>query len=287
MLASATVMGSTGMTGTDMVKLLRSSGANLNEVDRSSTPLELSVDALASLVEGSAVVYNCLAYTNVDAAEANEIEATEVNGHFVGRLAEACKKTGSRLFHISTDYVFDGKGTAPYNVNDSPNPQTAYGRSKLVGERALIDAAGEFTIFRTSWLYGVTGSNFAKTIANRLAMGEPVSVVADQTGSPTWTEDLVKLLANYGTLAEAPKIVHATSSGSCSWFEFAQQIALSMNLDPNHAVTPTSSASSHQIASRPPYSVLNNSESPLVPIGDWKSRWLEARSEVLLSVKQE
>tara|TARA_B110000503_G_scaffold143436_1_gene244862 strand:- start:5848 stop:6693 length:846 start_codon:yes stop_codon:yes gene_type:complete len=277
---SATVLGSTGMVGTDLLELLKVAGTPVTTVNRSSNPVELSVDSLAHLLESSAVVYNCLAYTDVDAAEGNEIEATEVNGHFVGRLAAACKKTGSHLFHISTDYVFEGQSAAPYSVKDNPNPQTAYGRSKLVGERALIDSAGDFTIFRTAWLYGASGSNFAKTIAKRLELGEPVSVVADQAGSPTWTKDLAQLLASYSGLTHAPEIVHASSSGSCSWFEFAQQIALDMGLDPDQAVVPASSYESNHLVKRPRYSVLDNSEGPLEPIGDWRSRWLASRLSI-------
>lgn len=273
------------MVGTELSGLLVGQGQIVRKVNRSSSPLEIDVDSLARLFDDSSTVFNCLAFTDVESAETREAEALEVNGNFVGRLAAACEKTGSRLFHISTDYVFDGMSSVPYRTEDSPNPMTAYGRSKLAGERELLASSCDFSIFRASWLYGAAGSNFAKTIARKLTAGDTVRVVDDQTGSPTWSKDLSRLLMSYSSLLDLPEIVHATASESCSWFEFAIEVAISLGLDADTLVQPVSSARYKSAAPRPKFSVLDNTEGPIRPIGDWKARWHAAAPEVLASLE--
>ena len=279
-----TIMGSSGMLGAELSRQLIREGQAVRKVSRSESPLARDPDSLARLLDGSSIVFNCLAFTDVELAESREPEALEVNGNFVGRLAAACKKTGARLFHISTDYVFDGMSGVPYRTLDAPNPMTAYGRGKLAGERELLASSCEFSIFRTSWLYGADGSNFAKVVARKLIAGDSVRVVHDQIGSPTWSKDLSHLLMIYSTLNRVPRIVHATASGSCSWFEFAREIAISMGVDPDALVQPVSSSSYRSAASRPKFSVLDNSEGPIQPIRNWQERWRAAAPEVLASL---
>jgi len=175
------------------------------------------------------VIINCAAYTNVDGCETEEDRATRVNGDGPGYLSEAALDIDAVLVHISTDYVFDGVNAAPYSEDDPVNPQSAYGRSKLAGEKAILDSGlRRYFILRTSWLYGPGGKNFVETIIRLACERDELRVVADQVGSPTYTEDLsraiYRLLAG-AQLGEVPfGIYHISDGGSCSWFEFAVEI---------------------------------------------------------------
>jgi len=170
------------------------------------------------------VIINCAGFTDVDGCESREREATLVNGFGPGNLAAAALETGATLVHISTDYVFDGQKGEPYSEDDTPHPMSAYGRSKLKGEREILASGLErFYIVRTSWLFGPGGRNFVKTILRLAREREELRIVADQVGCPTFTEDLaegmVRLLAGgrFGTY-------HFANEGSCSWFDFAVEI---------------------------------------------------------------
>jgi dTDP-4-dehydrorhamnose reductase len=182
------------------------------------------------------VIVNCAAYTNVDGCESNEDVASMVNGRGPGYLAEAAKEIGATLVHISTDYVFDGLKREPYVEEDPTSPVSAYGRSKLQGEIAILASGLErFFILRTSWLYGPGGKNFVETIARLGKEREELRIVADQVGSPTYTEDLAKgifqllnLVKEGGNSSRIPHlasqpfgIYHFANEGSCSWHEFA------------------------------------------------------------------
>ncbi len=177
-------------------------------------------------------VINCAAFTNVDACETEEEIATRVNGHGPGYLAEAARDCGARLVHVSTDYVFDGKKREPYREDDLPQPLSAYGRSKLLGEAAIQESGlDRFFIIRTSWLYGPGGKNFVETIIRLAREREELRIVADQFGTPTYTGDLAQAIFNLLTL-DTPRasgftpygIYHVSNSGSCSWHEFATAI---------------------------------------------------------------
>jgi dTDP-4-dehydrorhamnose reductase len=177
--------------------------------------------------------------------------------------------------HISTDYVFDGNSVAPYTTTDSPNPQGAYGRSKLLGEKLVRSSGSEFTIFRTAWLYGANGRCFPKVIQERVANNESLRVVNDQFGQPTWTRDLALQVLEYSKLSQSPEIVHAVSSGKASWFDFAKEIV------GDYYVAPVSSMEFVTAARRPKFSVLDNSSELVEPIGDWRERWRIAKLDVL------
>jgi len=197
---------------------------DLPEFDMTDLPLVKSV--LGEL--RPAVIVNCAAYTNVDGAEAEEALAMRVNGEGPGNLAYVAKQLSATLVHVSTDYVFDGAKMAPYLESDPVAPMSAYGRTKLAGEQAIIESGLEsFYIVRTSWLYGPNGKNFVETII-RLAMErEELRIVADQVGSPTYAADLARaicaLLSAGGNRAPFG-IYHYANEGQTSWYEFARAI---------------------------------------------------------------
>jgi dTDP-4-dehydrorhamnose reductase len=178
------------------------------------------------------VIVNCAAYTNVDGCETNEETALLVNGSGPGYLAEAAKKLDATLVHVSTDYVFDGTKNSPYTEEDVTNPQSAYGRSKLLGEKTILESGLEkFFIVRTSWLYGPGGKNFVETIARLAKEREELRIVDDQVGSPTFTDDLARAIFNLLAL-DTPHasrltphgLYHFADEGECSWYEFAETI---------------------------------------------------------------
>ena len=178
------------------------------------------------------VIINCAAYTDVDGCETEVDLANRVNGTAVGYLAAAANKVDATLVHISTDYVFDGSKNLPYTEDDSTSPQSAYGHSKLLGERKLLESGLEkYFIVRTSWLYGPGGKNFVETILRLAGEREELQVVADQVGSPTYTADLAEAIFKLLALSnpQPPAILpwgvyHFSDDGFCSWHEFASAI---------------------------------------------------------------
>ncbi len=174
------------------------------------------------------VILNCAAYTNVDGCESEEELATRVNGDGPGYLAEAAKATGATLVHISTDYVFDGCKREPYIEEDPTGPMSAYGRSKLAGERKIIESGLEqYFILRTSWLYGPGGKNFVETILRLAKEREELRIIADQIGSPTFTRRSGRSdFQAFGFTASrvprpALRNLPLSNEGQCSWYEFA------------------------------------------------------------------
>lgn len=171
------------------------------------------------------VIINCAAFTNVDGCETQEELANLVNGTAVGYLATAAKEIAATLVHISTDYVFAGDKGTPYLEEDATHPLSAYGRSKLMGEQAILASGLErFFIIRTSWLYGPGGKNFVETIVRLAKEREELRVVADQVGCPTFTQDLAAAIFNLLKLDRAHGIYHFANEGECSWHEFAVAI---------------------------------------------------------------
>lgn len=200
------------------------------------------------------VVINAAAYTNVEKAEEDSATAFRVNAIGAQNLALACKKVGSKFVHISTDYIFDGSKTEPYEEFDAPNPLSVYGKSKWWGEKLIEQVGGKYFILRTSWLYG-DGPNFVRTMLRLAAERDKLTVVADQYGTPTSTKDLVwvieKLMATdfYG-------VYHASNNGSCTWYEFAQEI---FKLAGKEVIVEPVSTDSYPVkAKRPQHSVLEN-----------------------------
>lgn len=170
------------------------------------------------------LIVNCAAFTDVDGCESQEAVATRVNGEGAGNLADAAKAIDATLVHVSTDYVFAGSKTDPYLEDDATGPQSAYGRSKLAGEQAIIDSGlGRYFILRTSWLYGPGGKNFVETIIRLAKEREDLGVIDDQIGTPTYTGDLAQAILSLAG-SDAYGVYHYSNEGQCSWYEFAQEI---------------------------------------------------------------
>ena len=203
-------------------------------------------------------IINCAAFTNVDGCETNEDAAFKANAIGPRNLAIASRETGAKLIHVSTDYVFEGNGTCPYVESDTPNPVSAYGRTKLAGEQFVRDFADRYFILRTAWLYG-DGKNFVKTMLGAAQSRDEVSVVCDQKGSPTSAVELAKMIhfleptENYG-------IFHATCEGDTNWAEFTEEIYRKAGLSTkvNHLTSEEYAAMNPAAANRPKYSILEN-----------------------------
>ena len=255
------VTGALGMLGHDLVKVLNTLGASVTITDRDEVDITDAV-ATKDAVAGHDIVVNTAAWTDVDAAETHEEAATRINGVGPTNLAAACAGTGARLIHISTDYVLPGDATAPYPEDALPAPVNAYGRSKLVGEQAVLRLTPTTGyIVRTAWLYGEHGKNFVATMLRLADKLEHLDVVDDQLGQPTWTFALaeqVLRLADAALAGRAPAgVYHGTASGQTTWFGLAQAVFAEAGLDPSR-VRPTTSEQFVRPASRPAYSVLGH-----------------------------
>lgn len=219
------------------------------------------------------VVVNAAAYTAVDAAESDEDAAYRVNAAGPAVLAAALTGTTARLIHVSTDYVFAGDASRPYDVADPTGPKSAYGRTKLAGEIAVRELLPEASyVVRTAWVYGASGGNFVKTMARLESSRETVDVVADQRGSPSWSADLARALAELGRSPACPGTYHCTNAGETTWFGFARAIFEELGADPAR-VRPTTTDAFPRPAPRPAYSVLSDAAwrtAGLTPLPHWR-----------------
>lgn len=272
------VTGSAGMLAKDLIPCLSRMGHEVlapPEDRLDITDLRVVKDAVDGLVPE--LVVNCAAYTRVDDAEKEERQALLVNGLAVHNLCLACQERGIPLVHFSTDYVFDGTKKGAYAIYDTPNPLSAYGRSKLLGEQYVLWLLTRFFLVRTSWLFGRHGRNFIDTMLELGKKQKRIHVVNDQTGCPTWTchlaEAVVELIrtGRYG-------VYHVTNSGSTTWFEFAREVFRLSGMDVE--VTPTTTDRFPRPARRPLNSVLD--PFPLVEVlGREMPSWEEALGEYL------
>jgi len=194
------------------------------------------------------------AFTNVDACETQPETAYLVNGIGTRNIAIACEEIHCPVIHISSDYVFDGTKTSPYDEWDIPRPVSRYGISKLMAEQFVSSLTNRFYIVRTSWLYGSNGKNFVDTIIRLLAEKDTLRVVNDQFGSPTYTDDLARLLREL--MGRGYGIYHATNSGVCTWYEFAVEIAERQGI--RKQIIPVTSEEFDRPARRPANSALND-----------------------------
>ncbi|MBB6635103.1 dTDP-4-dehydrorhamnose reductase [Cohnella thailandensis] len=252
------VTGAGGMLGIDMVKALEPHAEQVLAWDRAALDVT-DLDAVLAMfgeTRPEAVVH-AAAYTKVDQAEAEPELAFKVNATGTRNVALAANKNGAKMAYVSTDYVFPGMGEKPYYEYQETRPINVYGQSKRAGEWLAAGLLSKLFIIRTSWLYGENGSNFVKTMLKLAEKGDPIRVVGDQIGSPTYTVDLAETIVR---LLETEKYgtYHVSNSGSCSWFEFAEKIfeltGLAVDLS---AVT---SDQFKRPAPRPAYSVLDHSE---------------------------
>ncbi|MEU8637889.1 dTDP-4-dehydrorhamnose reductase [Amycolatopsis sp. NPDC048633] len=280
MLVRLTVLvpGGSGQLGQDLAAL---ASPDVDVVAPGSAELDVTqagqvlaaVGALADRAReaGAApVVVNAAAYTAVDAAEKDEERAFAVNADGPRVLAAACASRRVPLIHVSTDYVFSGEASSPYESSDELGPRSAYGRTKAAGEDAVLGSGASSWVVRTAWLYGHAGSNFVKTMARLESSRDTLSVVDDQVGGPTWTADLAAGLLELAARVAAGdgperRILHCTNAGAVSWCGFAQAIFKHLGADPSR-VHPCTSAEYPQEATRPAYSVLSPAS--------WKETWL-------------
>jgi dTDP-4-dehydrorhamnose reductase len=264
------IIGADGMLGRAWGRLL--SGLGIDYTRPTLDELELTnPDTIRRVIDGNwPIVVNCAAWTDVDGAEENEEEARKVNAIGVGDLAAQCARVSATLVHHSTDYVFNGRASEPYTVDQSRSPLGAYGRTKAEGEAALEQSGCRYLLIRTSWLYAPWGQNFVKTMARLMAEKPSLRVVNDQRGRPTSAEHLARVGLSLLGLDQTGTF-HATDGGQCTWFDFAAEIARLTNS--TCRVEPCTSEEFPRPAPRPAYSVLDLSrtEALLGSMPHWKS----------------
>ena len=249
------VTGAKGQLGSDVVLQLNKIGAEAVEADLPGLDITDGNAVEAFIAQsGADGVIHCAAYTNVDTAETERELCGRINADGTRNVARACEKHGIKLLYISTDYVFSGEGTEPFEVNSPKVPCNYYGVSKLEGENAALAECSKCFVVRISWVFGENGKNFVKTMLRLAKERDEITVVCDQIGSPTYTKDLAVLLCQM-IASEKYGVYHATNEGFCSWAEFAQAI-----MDYSGAstkITPISSAEYKSVAVRPANSRLS------------------------------
>jgi dTDP-4-dehydrorhamnose reductase len=278
------VTGAAGMLGQDVLARLAGTDATAVAADRAALDVADPASVRVAFEKHRpAVVVNCAAWTAVDDAESQEDAALRVNGTGPAVLAEACREHGAVLLQISTDYVFAGDGVKPYAEDDPTGPRSAYGRTKLAGEQAVLSTLPETGyVVRTAWLYGAGGGNFVRTMIKLEGVKDTLDVVDDQRGQPTWTVDLADRLVRLGQAAlagTAPAgVYHGTSGGETTWFGFTREIFRLLGTDPER-VRPTTSEAFVRPAPRPAFSVLGHDRwaaAGIEPVRDWRAALAEA-----------
>lgn len=269
------VIGSKGMLGSEIIKQLEN-----NQISFIGTDIEVDITNPAELstfaTQNSNInwIINCAAYTNVDMAE-SEIELAEkINATGAENIAKVAKEISAKMIHISTDYVFDGKGKTPYTEIMKTNPTGIYGKTKEKGEKLVLQELPEAYIFRTAWLYGPRGKNFVYTMVNLMNSKEEISVVKDQIGSPTCTLDLARYIIAVIFGGQEipgnphpnvyPGIYHCSGEGESSWYDFACEIYKigreKRIITKECTIKPCSTEDFGSRAPRPAYSVLSKSK---------------------------
>ena len=286
--SSILITGGNGMLAHALVRNLAVRGHAARTVDKATCDVT-NPAALKSVITDArpTLIFNCAAHTKVDLCEEQQELADAINGHAVGALAALAKEAGAYLVHFSTDFVFDGSGTRPYRPEDPVGPLSAYGRSKLLGERKLREVNPDrWLIARTAWLYGRNGPNFPRTMVERGRANQPLKVVADQVGSPTYTEDLAAAAIDL-VERDATGIFHLTNSGQTNWFEFAKAALKAFGVTAE--VSPTTSAEWFKLrpksAHRPAYSVLETEPFQRI-VGRPMRPWQEALDDYAAAVAE-
>jgi dTDP-4-dehydrorhamnose reductase len=296
------LIGMNGQLGTELVQLLPSVG-KVVALGRQQLDLTEPHDLRRTIRDlAPRVIVNAAAYTAVDRAESDESIARAVNATAPAVLAEEGKKIGALLVHYSTDYVFDGQKTTPYNENDTANPINAYGRTKWEGEQAIRDSGVDHLIFRTAWVYATHGRNFLLTILRLATEREELRIVRDQIGAPTWSREiaavttkiLTRIFASGEILRDLTKLTgtyHLTAAGRASWHDFASAILEECSAAPNlppwtraatggkpliaRCVVPIETREFPTPARRPAYSILSNSKLSAsfgIQLPDWRAQ---------------
>ena len=274
------LIGANGMLGKDIVQEWRDDElipATSRDADIRSYE---QVERLISATRPEWIVL-AAAYTDVDGSERDSEAAFAVNGKGTENVAGVAQKYGAKVLYISTDYVFDGQGKRPYEPADPIAPINVYGQSKARGEQAIQANLRDWCIVRTSWLFGASGSSFPEKILGAAEIRPELSVVSDQVGSPTYTRDLA--VAIHGLVhADARGFVSVTNAGTCSWFEFAQEIL--RQAGKNNPVKPIDTVQAARAAKRPAYSVL--SPDALHTFGITVRHWRDALPPYLAELRK-
>jgi len=288
------ILGASGMLGSELARAFKK--YNPTRWDRHDLDITNKGEVNKKITElKPELIINAAAYTDVDACEENEELATKVNGYAVGYLADVASNIDATLVHFSTDYVFDGTKKEGYVESDAPNPVSAYGRSKLAGEQAILSlrlsagrgiaaSAGtpprndslKFYIVRTAWLYGKNGKNFVETMISMAKAGKPLKVIDDQIGSPTNARDLAGATLELVESKKPSGIYHRTNGGTTSWYGFARKIFKMFSAQGGSALggnksvdlNPCTTAEFPLPAKRPAYSVLRSTK--LEPMRSWQ-----------------
>ena len=257
------ITGANGQLGSSLRQLGSVSPNNYLATDVAELDITDAGAVLRAVREqGIDVIVNCAAYTDVERAEDDEPTAELLNHKAAGNLAAAAKATGATLFHVSTDYVFDGTAHTPYTEDGTPSPLGAYGRTKLAGERAVMASGCRYLIFRTAWLYSEYGNNFLKTMLRLTSERDTLQVVFDQIGTPTYAGDLALALFSIiesERYAGNEGVYHFTDEGVCSWYDFATEIAAAAGHD-KCRIIPCHTSEFPTKATRPAYSVLDKTK---------------------------
>lgn len=274
------VTGVKGQLGFDVVNELKKRGHTAVGVDIEEMDIteEESVNRVIKEASPDAVIH-CAAYTAVDAAEENVELCRKVNALGTEYIARVCKELDIKMMYLSTDYVFNGQGTRPWEPDDEREPLNVYGQTKYEGELAIEKYLTKYFTIRIAWVFGVNGKNFIKTMLNLGKSHDTVSVVNDQIGSPTYTYDLARLMVD---MVETERYgrYHATNEGFCSWYEFACEIFKQAGMDVT--VLPVSSDQFPSKAVRPKNSRMKKdklAENGFTPLPSWQdalSRYLKA-----------
>ena len=277
------LIGAQGMLGRDLQPILSDRheviARDVNDLDITD-PVQTEKEIHLLRPE---LVINAAAFTDVDGCESQRERAFSVNAEGAGHVARSCRSAGARLIQLSTDYVFDGTSPVPYTEESFPHPLNVYGESKLQGEQLILETGGNHLILRTAWLYGKHGKNFVDTILRLASQQEELRVVDDQQGSPTFTRDLSRAIAQLLD-KDVQGILHVTNSGSCSWFEFAKEI-LETKPIPGRKIrlVPISSRELVRPARRPSNSLLDCSRFQKLTGGKMRP-WDEALRDYLSGV---
>jgi len=252
------LLGSNGQLGSDIVKIFKDSKIELIKYTRKS------FDVLENKINFPKVDYiiNCISYHKTDECEDFPDKSFKINSSFVYELAKYCELNDITLFHISTDYVFDGNKKTPYNEEEIPNPLNIYGLSKFAGEKAIQNYLNKYFIFRVSSLFGEAGAsgkggNFVETMINLAKKEVPLKIISDQYMVPTHTLDIARVIKFFiENQIDEYGIYHVVSDGSCSWYDFTKEIFKQINL--NYNLDKTTYKDYKTKAIRPKYSVLDN-----------------------------
>lgn len=296
------LIGTNGQVGRELKKMLPRVGETTS-LDRKQLDISKPEEIRSAIrMFRPAIIVNAAAYTAVDKAESEQALARAINSEAPGVMAQEAAKTGALFVHYSTDYVFDGKKTTPYEENDPTNPQNVYGKTKLEGEQAVQSSGANHLIFRTEWVYAAEGRNFLLTILRLATQREELKIVCDQAGAPTWSRQIAKATTDIvsrifgqanGSLspAEVSGIYHLTAAGQTTWYDFAKAILEeARTIEPStpwfaaatgclplitQRVIPIQAVEYPTPARRPAYSVLSNERLARVfsmRIPDWRSQ---------------